>query len=396
MASMKSDTVRYYYIDNLRTTVIMLVILLHLAVTYSGLGMWYYNEDRAPEFFGLVFFSLFQTFVQGFSMGMLFLVAGYFTPGALQRKGLGRFVKDRWRRLGLPSLVYLLVVTPFICWTELPSSQWRNGASSFLDYYKGYLMSAGMKLLGVGPMWFAVALLIFSIIYALLRAVRPPASNTGPKQDNGSFGALAALILIVTLGAFLLRLAFPLGTIFWGMQLCYFSQYIILFIAGVLAYRTRFQERITSAVGRRWLIAGIVLGLPLLFVIKWMAGVYHSPVNAAQMKSAYANVAGGVSWFSFSFALWESFVAVSMTVGLMALFRDKLNNGGSLARKLSDSSFAVYMFHPPIIIAVSLALQMLVVAPVLKWAIAGLICVPLCFLLAYRVLLRVPVLNRIL
>jgi len=85
-----------------------------------------------------------------------------------------------------------------------------------------------------------------------------------------------------------------------------------------------------------------------------------------------------------------------MTVGLMALFRDKLNNGGGLARKLSDSSFAVYVFHPPMIIAVSLALQTLVVAPVIKWAIAGLVSVPLCFLLAYHVLLRVPVLKRIL
>ncbi len=396
MTAMKSDTVRHYYIDNLRTMVIMLVIMLHLAVTYSGLGRWYYNEDHAPELFGLVFFSLFQTFVQGFSMGMLFLVAGYFTPGALERKGLGRFAKDRWRRLGLPSLFYLLAVTPFICWTELPSSQWRSSALNFPDFYSEYIMSGGMKLLGVGPMWFAVALLIFSITYALLRAVRLPAANTAPSQRNGSFGVLAALILIVTLGAFLLRLAFPLGTIFWGMQLCYFSQYIILFIAGILAYRTGFQERITSAVGRRWLIAGIVLGLPFLFVIKWMAGIYHFPVDAAHVKSAYANVAGGFSWFSFSFALWESFVAVSMTVGLMALFRDKFNNGGSLARRLSDSSFAVYMFHPPIIIAVSLAMQMLVTAPIVKWAIASLICVPLCFLLAHHVLLRVPVLNKIL
>ncbi len=391
---MRNDTARHYYMDNLRTAIIMLVILLHLAVTYSGLGRWYYNEQHAPELFGQVFFGLFQTFVQGFSMGLMFLLAGYFTPGALDRKGIARFAKERWRRLGLPALVYLLVVTPFICWVEVPV--WRGGASSFLDYYGGYLKSAGMNLLGIGPMWFALALLVFSILYALLRAVRPPAPNPEARRGNGSFRVLAALILIVTLGAFLLRLAFPVGTIFWGMQLCFFSQYVILFIAGILAWRTRFQERITPAVGRRWLIAGIVLGLPLLFVIKWMAGVYHFPVEAAHMKTAYATLAGGVSWLSFSFALWESFVAISMTVGLMALFRDKLNNGGSLARRLSDSSFAVYMFHPPIIIAVSLALQTLVVAPVIKWVIAGAICVPLCFLLSYHVLIRVPVLKRIL
>jgi surface polysaccharide O-acyltransferase-like enzyme len=396
MASMKSDTARYFYIDNLRTMVIMLVILLHLAVTYSNLGRWYYNEDHVQGFFGQIFFGLFQTFVQGFSMGLLFLVAGYFTPGAFERKGFGRFVKDRWRRLGLPSLFYLLAVTPFICWTELPSSQWRGSASSFPEFYGGYLMSAGMKLLGIGPMWFALALLIFSIIYALLRAVRPPAASTGGGWGNASFGILVALIMIIAAGAFLLRLVFPLGTMFWGMQLCYFSQYIVLFIAGIFAYRSKVHERITSAAGRRWLIAGIVLGFAGLFVIKWAAGVYDFSAHTTNFRNAAATIAGGASLLSISFALWESFVAVSMTVGLMALFRDKLNGGGGLARKLSDSSFAVYMFHPPIIIAVTLAMQMLTIAPVLKWAIAGLISVPLCFLLAYHVLLRIPVLNRIL
>ena len=158
MASMKNNTVRYYYIDNLRVMVIMLVILLHLAVTYSNLGLWYYNEQHIKEFIGQVFFGLFQTFVQGFSMGLLFLVAGYFTPGAFDRKGFGRFVKDRWRRLGLPSLFYLLVVTPFIIWVEVPSSVWTGGASNFLEFYRQYLMSAGMRLLGIGPMWFALAL----------------------------------------------------------------------------------------------------------------------------------------------------------------------------------------------------------------------------------------------
>ncbi|MEN6318069.1 MAG: acyltransferase family protein [Syntrophaceae bacterium] len=393
---MKNNSVRYYYIDNLRVMVIMLVILLHLAVTYSNLGLWYYNEHHVKEFFGQIFFGLFQTFVQGFSMGLLFLVAGYFTPGALDRKGFGRFVKDRWRRLGLPSLFYLLVVTPFILWVEVPSPVWTGGASNFLEFYRQYLMSAGMHLLGIGPMWFALALLIFSIIYALLKIVSPAPANTGTGPGKGSFGVLVALIMIVAAGAFLVRLVFPLGTIFWGMQLCYFSSYIVLFIAGILAYRNNFYERITSAVGKRWLTAGLIIGFAGLFAIKWIAGVYNFSTHALNIKTFTGSFGGGVSWLSISFVLWESFVAVSMTAGLMTLFRDKFNHGDSLSRRLSDSAFAVYMFHPPIIIAVTLAMQMLVIAPVLKWAMASLICVPLCFLLAYHVLLRVPVLNKIL
>ena len=393
---MKSNTGRYYYIDNLRVTVIMLVILLHLAVTYSGLGRWYYNEGHTQGFFSHIFFSLFQTFTQGFSMGLLFLVAGYFTPGAFDRKGFGRFVKDRFRRLGLPSLFFILVVTPFICWVEVPSPAFTFGASSFLDYYRHYLMSAGLRLLGVGPMWFALALLVFSIVYAMLRIILPQTAGFGAQRGTASFNALAALVLVVAAGAFLLRLVFPLGTIFWGMQLCYFSQYVILFVAGILAYRTNYFERITSVVGKKWLIAGIIAGFTGPFVMRWAVGSYNFSTRTVDMKVAFASFAGGISWGSISFALWESFVAVSMTVGLLSLFRDKLNSGSSISRKLSDSAFAVYMFHPPIIIAVTLLMQTVFLAPVLKWAVASLISVPLCFLLAYYVLLRVPVLKKIL
>ncbi len=83
---------RLYYIDNLRVATIMLVILIHLAVTYSGSGIWFYNEVRPVGFFNHIFFSFFQSFAQGFSMGMLFFVAGYFTPMAYDRKNAARFI----------------------------------------------------------------------------------------------------------------------------------------------------------------------------------------------------------------------------------------------------------------------------------------------------------------
>jgi hypothetical protein len=54
------------------------------------------------------------------------------------------------------------------------------------------------------------------------------------------------------------------------------------------------------------------------------------------------------------------------------------------------------MFHPPIIIAVTLTMQALLILPVAKWVIASIISLPLCFFLAYRVFLRIPLLNKIL
>jgi peptidoglycan/LPS O-acetylase OafA/YrhL len=130
--------------------------------------------------------------------------------------------------------------------------------------------------------------------------------------------------------------------------------------------------------------------------MKWAAGLLDFSTHTVNLATGGAGFRGGISWKSISFALWESFVAVTMAVGLLASFRDRLNYHNSFTQKLSDIAFAVYMFHPPIIIAVTLAMEPLVFAPGLKWAAASLISVPLCFLSAYYIFFRVPVLNKIL
>ena len=94
-----------------------------------------------------------------------------------------------------------------------------------------------------------------------------------------------------------------------------------------------------------------------------------------------------------------SLYAVRLMLSSLAIWLFRICGLGCRDRKtalLWFGAFAVYMFHPPIIIAVTLAVQMLLIAPVFKWAMTSLICIPLCFLLAYHVLLRVPVLNKIL
>ena len=41
---MKYTKSRKLYIDNLRTFLVTLVVLLHIAVTYGPIGFWYYYE----------------------------------------------------------------------------------------------------------------------------------------------------------------------------------------------------------------------------------------------------------------------------------------------------------------------------------------------------------------
>ena len=101
---------RLQFVDNLRWVMIVLVLSMHAADTYSPLGNWYFVDRRPIGLPTLAFFAGWQMFLQSFFMGLLFFIAGCFVPPSLDRKGPKRFLRDRLVRLGLPMLLYMLVI----------------------------------------------------------------------------------------------------------------------------------------------------------------------------------------------------------------------------------------------------------------------------------------------
>lgn len=104
---------------------------------------------------------------------------------------------------------------------------------------------------------------------------------------------------------------------------------------------------------------------------------------------------GGLSWQAAAYAVWESFEAVAMAIGLIALFREKHNYQSKLVKVLSDNSFAVYVFHAPIIIAASQLIKPITLLPFIIFAILCLICIPVCFGFTHFIIKRIPLLKRV-
>ena len=85
-----------------------------------------------------------------------------------------------------------------------------------------------------------------------------------------------------------------------------------------------------------------------------------------------------------------------LSIGTVVLFREKFNWQNTVVNKLTQNSFAVYMFHPPIIVAVALLFSPVVLYPIIKWALLCVICVPLCFAMTHFVFRRIPFLKNVL
>jgi len=367
----------------------VLVVLQHIAVTYSGFGGWYYVEPSEIDIIQTIIFGFHQAFTQGYFMGLLFLLAGYFTPNSYDKKGFALFIKDRLTRLGIPIVIYVLVIHPILGMGILG---YRVGSDGFVANGNGGIMASYVEYLrgfhfisGTGPLWFALALLIFSILYALLRKFVARKSLASDKSFP-KFTSIAKLILLISICAFLIRIPQPIGTDILNMQLGYFSQYIILFIVGIYCKRNDWLEKLNYKLGKSWLIWGISFGFVLFAIIMISGGALEDRLYLFD---------GGLTWQSAAFALWESFVAVAMTIGLIALFKEQYNRQNELVRRLSGNAFSVFVFHSVIIVSLSLLFASVNLIPIIKFVIVAIIGIPLCFLITDLTIQRIPFLRKL-
>ncbi len=348
---------RLPWIDHLRTFVIILVVNMHACVTYSHVGDWYFMSEHEPTMAAKVPFIIWQGHLQSFFMGLLFFISGYFAHGSLARRGPGRFARERLFRLGLPALFYMLAIHPFIL---LVLNPWNTNFGSPGVFYLKYITS-GRFLRSTGPLWFAVALLIFCLMLALLRVVWRRPSIAEPDESANQAGAgftvaapkaqlLWTFAFALGLGTFAVRLIQPVGTNVLNMQLCFFVQYIAFFVCGLHAARD--GSLLPLATSSRARAAGWIALLvgPVVLLILMFLGIQNGKVEY---------FFGGWHWQALGLALWEQFAGVGLSLGALALFSRKLDFENPRLRWLADRSFAVYVLHAPVLIALAMLFRAL-------------------------------------
>ena len=376
-------TSRLLFVDNIRVFLTILVLLHHLMVIYAGSGSWIYNEGREDAVTNAIG-TWFCAVNQAYFMGLFLLISAYFVPGSYDRKGAGRFLKDRLVRLGIPLAVYCWIVRPLFLYVGLAT---RVGLRTpFWGWFpRQYFRDYG--IIGGGPLWFIETLLIFSLVYVLWRLLaRPrPAQPAVEARFPGS-ASIALLALLVGVATFLVRLWRPVGWAFppLNLQFPFFAQYIALFAVGLVAYRRNWFLGLPEKTGRRWLAMAVLL--ILLFPVMALAG------GAVTDDTPFL---GGWHWQALAYALWESFLCLAMCIGLLYLFRRCADRQGGLANWLSRNAYAAYLIHEPVITFAALAAADVALYPLLKFGLMALVTVPLSFGLS-SLLRKLPYADRVL
>lgn len=162
---------RKYYLDNLRTIMILLLFPVHTFMVWNDFGEKFYvwgGENRI--------LSTLIVVVNPWFMTVLFAIAGMCAGYSLEKRGVKGFVGERLKKLLLPFVSGLVLIVPLqpLCARKF----FYNFEGSILENY-GYFFTHFTDLSGYdggftpGHLWFILYLFIISLLSLIVIKLLP-------------------------------------------------------------------------------------------------------------------------------------------------------------------------------------------------------------------------------
>ena len=166
---MKSEHV--HYIDNLRWITISLLVIYHACMAYNTWGEknYIFFKDLKPLAFIVVLIS-------PWFMPLMFLLAGVSASYSLSKRGYGKFIGERFKRLGIPLLIGLIINTPILSYiADLTHNHYQgNFIQHYVIFYSRFTDLSGYDGgFALGHLWFLLALILISLIACLVIRLLP-------------------------------------------------------------------------------------------------------------------------------------------------------------------------------------------------------------------------------
>ena len=333
---------RLFYLDTLKVLLTILVVFHHAAEAYSPYSAWVYKPSNNDEMMPLIWH--FNSVNAAFFMGLFFLIAGYFVPRSYDKQGVWVFVKKKFLRLGIP----VVLVT------------------AFLTFATGQLE--------VGHLWYVDSLLLFCLVYALVRRFVSPIQV----KNNISLVGLLAVALIMGIGGYFIRQVSPQDNWIWllgfiHIEPAHYLQYVLMFVLGVLAYRGHWLTNMKNSTGAISLLIGsaLVIGDCVRNDGAWNNFVYQ--------------------WFG----IYESLLCIFFSFGLLWLFREFVNGTNRLQNWCSQQAYGAYIVHLFVLLAVQNATDSIMLPGIAKFFIIGSVASIISFVVTYLLRL-VPGVKKVL
>lgn len=321
---------RSYYLDNVKSVLTAIVVLHHTTCAFVGAG-WYYQIGNYSNIFQ-VFGQALLGFDQSFFMSLFFFISGYFVPSSYDRKGARGFLRDKFKRLGLPFLVYFLVIGPLL---NMFTQKVALGEARAYTYAPE-----------AGPPWFVAWLLLLCSAYTAIGG--PSVTFARPSLGRLVLVSIGAGILqglvcaVITTGSFV-YMPITVGSLPFD---------IMFFAGGIIAKRNAWldeafskRESIASAV---WTI---VIAVVLLVVMFLHYRESSTPASHDARRLAADSTYSTLSVSVFSVCMGPPCVIISLC--FLAFFKNYFDYTTARTKFFSEAAYAVYLIHPWIVVTLT-------------------------------------------
>ena len=337
---------RIFFFDHIRYLMVLLVVVLHSSCAYSKFTNWWFVNDINKEFFDYLLM-----FLGVFLMPILFFIAGYFALPSIQPKSPLEFMKNKLKRLGIPLILGVFLVGPYLQYTRL-----FQNYSTTADYWQKFIQNinnaiafrtgliSSLDQFQHHYFWFISLLLLFFVIFALFQKsgfMFVPTSKQASKKSillacliSGLLASFIALIIQGILNKTGI-LGDPWLTVASLIQFrpTFIAMYVICFILGVFAYsRNWFEDGVVPGHYIFWASLSVVL---FGVYVKVRDAIAQIVLSGSNVPTHYRVVYIGIRHFIvFTFLLM--FISFSVK---------HWNRSSKLNDALSASSYNIYLLH---------------------------------------------------
>jgi len=328
---------RLHYLDWLRVLAVLGVFYAHSADIFDR---YYWHIKGVEQNAGLIVLVVFGT---EWGMSLFFLLAGAGAWFALESRTGGQFISERFKRLIIPCIVGIILLSPPQAYLLAISHSLYKG--TFIQFYPYFFSTIQISW---NPQWIgnlSFHLWFLAYLFFVSMLVLPVLLSLKRKRGLSFISKLAAFcdrpagllvfVLPIALVEIALRASFP-GYQSWGDIFVW----LFIFVYGFILFA---HPRFQSALQKQWMIT-LFVGIAsfLIMLAAYIAGVLSSWDTLSNFSVGYVLYQLLRSIFTWSWMVFAMFFGLRF-----------LNFSNKVIDYCIEAVLPFYVLHYPVIIVVS-------------------------------------------
>lgn len=384
MDEVNKSNSRIAFLDNLRASAIIFVVLFHCSVPYSvlfGPRLDFYILSPAN-----LIFDGFCILCDTLFMPALFFVAGYFALPSLLKRSIGSYIKNKFLHLLVPFFIGVLLLNAFPNYLKAHLSQGHQ--EGYLQYWLNYCKNLPVEFASNKAsvhLWFLSLLFLFYCVLALGYAINKRLFTQSYNVELPTRTLLFSTSLVCFIGFICVNLFYPDYTnwknfaYLWTFQSTRVTTYAVYFCLGIVAFKKQWFEGKRLIQPYFWAVVALITTL----------------CNIVFQISHFSEI-DKVLWVNLIHAFLHCFSCIALLITYLNFSKKWMNAADTFSKKLSTNSYAIYILHFNIFLLIEWSLLTTSLPVFLKFSLAGIGTYLLAFIISEYLLKRIPYLKRVL